>query len=244
MTRPLIGVPMYPRLSPGRVRGWADDGVGLPARYVDALRRAGAQEALFLPELDDDAVADVLTRVDGLLLVGGGDLDPATYDDPATDTVYGVSEARDACELALTRAAIAQRLPTLAICRGHQVLAVALGAKLDQHITGRPGLLDHGVPGVEDGTRSHAVRVEPDSKLAHAMGKTNPTVSSHHHQTVVEPGPQIRVVAVASDGIVEGIELVGGDAWIVGVQWHPEDTAGSDPTQQALFDAFVRSCSP
>jgi putative glutamine amidotransferase len=243
MTRPLIAVPMYPRLSPGQVRGWADDGVGLPARYVDALRRAGAQEALFLPELDDDAVDDVLTRVDGLLLVGGGDLDPATYDDAATDTVYGVSAARDACELALMRAAIAQGLPTLAICRGHQVLAVALGAKLDQHITGRPGLLDHGVPGVDDGARSHAVRVEPDSKLARAMGTTTPTVSSHHHQTVTALGPQIRVVAVAPDGIVEGIEPVGGDAWIVGVQWHPEDTAGSDPSQQALFDAFVRSCS-
>jgi putative glutamine amidotransferase len=243
VTRPLIAVPMYPRLRPGRVRGWADDGVGLPARYVDALRRARAQEALFLPELDDDAVADVLTRVDGLLLVGGGDLDPATYDDSASDTVYGVSEARDACELALVRAAIAQGLPTLAICRGHQVLAVALGAKLDQHITDRPGLLDHGVPGVENGARSHEVRVEPDSKLARAMGTMNPTVSSHHHQTVTTLGPQIRVVAVAPDGIVEGIELVGGDAWIVGVQWHPEDTAGSDPTQQALFDSFVRSCS-
>jgi putative glutamine amidotransferase len=244
MTRPLIAVPMYPRLSAGRVRGWADDGVGLPARYVDALRRAGAQEALFLPELDDDAVDDVLTRVDGLLLAGGGDLDPATYGDAATDTVYGVSAARDACELALMRAAIAQGLPTLAICRGHQVLAVALGAKLDQHITGRPGLLDHGVPGVEDGARSHAVRVEADSKLARAMGTTNPTVSSHHHQTVITPGPQIRAVAVAPDGIIEGIELVDGDAWIVGVQWHPEDTAGSDPSQQALFDAFVRFCSP
>jgi len=104
--------------------------------------------------------------------------------------------------------------------------------------------LDHGVPGVEDGARFHAVCVEPDSKLAHAMGTTNPTVSSHHHQTVTTLGSQIRVVAVAPDGIVEGIELIGGDAWIVGVQWHPEDTAGSDPTQQALFDTFVRSCSP
>jgi putative glutamine amidotransferase len=243
MTRPFIAVPVYPRLRPGRVRGWADDGVGLPARYVDALRRAGAQEALFLPELDVDAVDDVLARVDGLLLVGGGDLDPATYDDATSDTVYGVSAARDACELALIRAAIARGLPTLAICRGHQVLAVALGAKLDQDITGRPGLLDHGVPGVEDGARRHAVRVEPDSKLARAMGTTSPTVSSHHHQTVTSLGAQIRAVAVAPDGIIEGIELVGGDAWIVGVQWHPEDTAASDPTQQALFDTFVRSCS-
>src|SRR5260370_20248902 len=101
MSRPLVAVPTYPRLEPGRVGGWAEDGVGLPARYVDALRRAGAHEALFLPELDGDAVADVLARVDGLLLIGGGDLDPATYGAPATDTVYGVSAARDAAELAL-----------------------------------------------------------------------------------------------------------------------------------------------
>ena len=242
MTRPLVAVPMYPRLGPGRVRGWTEDGVGVPARYVDALRRAGAQEALFLPELDDDAAGDVLARVDGLLLIGGGDLDPTTYGDAATDTVYGVSAARDACELALVRAAIEGELPTLAICRGHQVLAVALGAKLDQHITDRPGLLDHGVPGVEDGARAHVVQVEPDSQLADAMGTTTPTVSCHHHQAVTTVGPQTRVVAAAPDGVVEGIELVGSDAWVVGVQWHPEDTAGSDSTQQRLFDTFVRSC--
>ena len=242
MTRPLVAVPMYPRLGPGRVRGWAEEGVGLPVRYVDALRRAGAQEALFLPELDGDEVGEVLARVDGLLLVGGGDLDPTTYGDTATEMVYGVSAARDACELALVHAAIEQELPTLAICRGLQVLAVALGAKLDQHITDRPGLLGHGKPGVEDGARSHVVQVEPDSKLADAMGTTNPTVSCHHHQAVTTVGPQTRVVAAAADGVVEGIELVGTDAWIVGVQWHPEDTAGSDPTQQGLFDTFVRSC--
>lgn len=243
MAHPLIAVPMYPRLRPGRVQGWAEDGVGLPARYVDALRRAGAQEALFLPELDDDAGEDLLARVDGLLLTGGGDLDPATYDDAASETVYGVSAVRDACELALVRAAMARAVPTLAICRGHQVLAVALGAKLDQHITDRPGLLDHGKPGVVDGGRAHPVRVEPDSKLARAIGTTTPTVSCHHHQAVMAIGPETRVVATADDGIVEGIELTGGDAWIVGVQWHPEDTAGSDPTQQALFDTFVQQCA-
>jgi putative glutamine amidotransferase len=245
VTRPLIAVPMYPRLPAGRVQGWADDGVGLPARYVDAVRRAGAQEALFLPELDDDAGAELLTRVDGLLLAGGGDLDPATYGGAASETVYGVSGLRDACELALVRTALARGLPTLAICRGHQVLAVALGGTLDQHITGRPGLSDHGRPGVADGARAHPVQVEPGSRLADAIGTTTPTVSCHHHQAVRTLGPAARVVATARDGIVEGIEPVGDgeDPWIVGVQWHPEDTAGSDPTQQALFDAFVHHCA-
>jgi putative glutamine amidotransferase len=138
MTRPLVALPIYPRLEPGRVRGWSEAGVGLPARYVDALRRAGGLEAMFLPDLDDDAADEALDRVDGLLLVGGGDLDPGTYGETATGEVYGVDRDRDASELALARAAIARDIPTLAICRGHQVLAVALGAKLDQHITGRP----------------------------------------------------------------------------------------------------------
>jgi putative glutamine amidotransferase len=243
VTRPLIAVPIYPRLEPGRVRGWSEAGVGLPARYVDALRRAGGLEAMFLPDLGDDDADEVLDRVDGLLLVGGGDLDPGTYGEAAASRVYGVDRDRDASELALARAAIARDIPTLAICRGHQVLAVALGAKLDQHITGRPGLLDHGVPGVDDGARLHDVDVEPDSKLARALGTTTPTVSSHHHQAVIGGEPRLRVVACASDGTVEGLELVGSDAWIVGVQWHPEDTAGSDPAQQGLFDTFVRACS-
>jgi putative glutamine amidotransferase len=242
MARPLVAVPAYPRLERGRVRGWSDDGVGLPARYVDALRNAGAQEAVFLPELGDDDADNVLDRVDGLLLVGGGDLDPATYGEAATSTVYGVNASRDGCELALVRKAIVREMPVLAICRGHQVLAVALGAKLDQHITGRPGLLDHGVPGTDDGARRHDVHVEPDSKLARALGTTRATVSSHHHQAVTTDEPDLRVVATAPDGTVEGIELRGSDAWIVGVQWHPEDTAGSDPAQQGLFDAFVRAC--
>lgn len=243
MPRPLIAVPTYPRLGPGRVHGWTDDGVGLPARYVDALRRAGGHEALFLPELGADAVDDLLTRVDGLLLIGGGDLDPATYGEAATDTVYGVSSARDECELGLVRAAIARRLPTLAICRGHQVLAVALGAHLDQHITGRAGLVDHGVPGVDDGARLHTVRVEPGSRLADAMGPAAVTVSSHHHQAVTTFGSELTVVARAPDGIVEGLELTDDRGWIVGVQWHPEDTAGSDPSQHQLFEAFVQACS-
>lgn len=242
MPRPLVAVPTYPRLERGRVRGWTEDGVGLPARYVDALRRARAHEALFLPELDDEAVDDVLARVDGLLLIGGGDLDPATYGEPATETVYGVSAARDAAELALVRAAITRALPTLAICRGHQVLAVALGATLDQHITGRPGRLDHGVPGVEDGSRSHDVQIVAGSRLADALGTTEAEVSSHHHQAVTAVGPGVSIVATAPDGTIEGIELDDPDAWIVGVQWHPEDTAGSDRVQQRLFDTFVDAC--
>jgi len=244
VTRPLVAVPSYPRLPQGRVRGWADDGVGVPARYVDALHRADAQEALFLPTAWTPADAAVLLgRVDGLLLIGGGDLDPATYGQAAETTCYGVDGARDACELVLVRTAVELGVPTLAICRGHQVLAAALGGALDQHITGRAGLLHHGVPGVEDGARVHEVSVEPDARLAGALGASTVRVSSHHHQAVTRVGPSTRVVAHAPDGIVEGIELADPDGpWVVGVQWHPEDTAADDQTQQRLFDAFAAQC--
>jgi putative glutamine amidotransferase len=244
VTRPLVAVPSYPRLPRGRVKGWADEGVGVPARYVDAMHRAGAQEALFLPTAWTPAdAAALLQRVDGLLLIGGGDLDPTTYGQTAEATNYAVDPARDTCELLLARTAVEVGVPTLAICRGHQVLAAALGGALDQHITGRAGLLHHGVPGVDDGARLHEVIVEPDSRLAVALGASTVTASSHHHQAVTSVGPSTRLVARAPDGVVEGIELDDPAApWIVGVQWHPEDTAADDPAQQRLFDAFVAQC--
>jgi putative glutamine amidotransferase len=239
---PLIAIPAYPLVRAGRIKGWNDAGVAVPARYVAALRRAGGQEAILLPtELDEAGAAALLARFDGLLLLGGGDLDPQAYGEEPNTRVYGVNPARDECELVLTRAAIARGLPVLAICRGHQVLDVALGGNLDQHITGREGLLEHGVPGVEDGARLHDVDVEPGSRLAAALGTTHVTVSSHHHQAVDRVGDGLRVVARAADGIVEGVELADpAGPWVVGAQWHPEDTADSDPPHQSLFDTFVR----
>jgi putative glutamine amidotransferase len=223
----------------GRIEGWIDAGVAVPQPYVDALKRAGAQEAMLMPEPVAPADAEeLLDHFDALLLLGGGDLDPSTYGETANTHVYGVSDARDAFELALARAAIARGLPTLAICRGAQVLNVLRGGSLDQHITGRAGLLGHGIPGVEGGASLHELDIDADSRLGRAMGTTTATCSSHHHQAVDRLGTGLRVTARAPDGIVEGIEL-DGDAWIVGAQWHPEDTAGRDPVQQALFDSLV-----
>jgi putative glutamine amidotransferase len=245
MTRPLVAVPTYPRLERGTVRGWADDGVGLPARYLDALHRAGGQEACFLPDARDDAAAaSLLSRVDGLMLVGGGDLDPATYGAPRAAACYGVDAARDACELALARAAVALGVPTLAICRGQQVLAVALGGSLDQDLAGGVDRVDHGTPGIAGGSRTHPVEVVSGSRLGATLGVSTATVSSQHHQAVVAGGPAVHPVACAPDGVLEAIELASPDGpWIVGVQWHPEDTAERDPVQQRLFDGFVAQCA-
>ena len=236
--RPLIAVPAYP-VKAGRVQGWEKPGVAAPTTYVEALQRAGALEAILMPVAIDDADAgEILGRFDGLLLLGGGDLRPEEYGQERRETVYGVVPHRDRFEIALARAAVDRGLPTLAICRGHQVLNVALRGSLDQHITDRPGVLDHGTPGVPGGSSVHDVELEPASRLADSMGVTHASVSSHHHQAVDRAGHGLRVTARAPDGVVEGIEL-DGDAWVVGAQWHPEDTAADDPAQQRLFDAFV-----
>jgi putative glutamine amidotransferase len=158
--------------------------------------------------------------------------------------VYGVSDARDEAELALTRAAIDCGLPVLAICRGHQVLNVALGGSLDQHIPDRPGVSEHGQPGVAGGALEHDVRVEDGTRLATALGTTRARASCHHHQAVDAPGTGLRVVGRADDGVIEATEPDDpGGPWIISIQWHPEDTADTDAGQQGLFDALVREAA-
>ncbi len=244
--RPIIVVPSYPRVPEDRIKGWNTDNVGVPAPYLEALRRAGGIESIVMTEaLDDDAVDQILDRTDGVLLLGGGDLDPATYGaDRATEKIYGVSSHRDTTELDLVRAAVARGMPVLAICRGHQVLNVALGGTLDQHIPDRDGVSEHGRPGVAGGGLEHKVQIESGTRLASALGADRVVASCHHHQAVDTPGDGLRVVARAADGIIEGTELADADGpWIVSVQWHPEDTAATDPAQQGLFDELVRRAS-
>jgi putative glutamine amidotransferase len=234
---PLIAVPAY-LLRSGRVESWSTSGVAAPETYMVALRRAGARGAVVMPDdLGEREAGEMLDRFDGLLLIGGGDLDPGSYGQTRGREVYGVIARRDGFELPLTRAAIARGMPTLAICRGHQVLNVALGGTLEQHIV--PGEVPHGVPGVAGGSVIHPVRVQHGSRLATAIGATVAEISSQHHQAVDKLGDELEAVAWASDGVIEGIELTDHDKWVIGVQWHPEDTAGSDPVQQRLFDAFV-----
>jgi putative glutamine amidotransferase len=237
----LIAVPAYPLIGSGRIERFNDDAVAVPASYVRALRRAGGIEAILLPTpLDGGEAAALMARYDGLLLLGGGDLEPATYGQDADHTVYEVDVDRDANELALVTAAVATGNPVLAICRGHQVLNVALGGTLDQHITDREGLAEHGKPGVEDGSANREIDIVAGTRLADAVGTTHVTGSCHHHQAVERVGDGLRVVARADDGVIEGIELTDPDGpWVVGVQWHPEDTAADDPAQQRLFDRFV-----
>lgn len=233
--RPLIALTGWP-LHAGRVQGWQQPAAGIPASYVQAVRRAGADEALLFPvPLSDDEAAARLERFDALVLIGGGDLDPILYGESPHPEEYGVDAERDAFELALTRAALARRLPVLAICRGLQVLNVALGGSLEQHITDRlPG---HGRPGHE--AEMHEVELSSGARVTKAMGGGRPLCRSHHHQGLARIGDGLVPVGWSDDGLVEAAEIEDADAWVVGVQWHPEETAAADPQQQGLFDALA-----
>jgi putative glutamine amidotransferase len=232
-------MPAYP-VAPTRVERWADAGIAVPEPYVAAVQRAGGQEAILAPRpLAGDEAHALLAHFAGLLLIGGPDLDPQTYGQEPDPHVYGLSAVRDEFELALCRAAVEADLPILAICRGAQLLNVARGGSLHQHISDDfPG---HGRPGVEGGQQVHAVGVEPGSRTAAVMGEATVRASCHHHQAIDRIGEGLVVSARSPDGIVEGLELPAA-GWLVALQWHPEDTAAHDPVQQRLFDAFVVEC--
>lgn len=211
-----------------------------PANYVRALHRAGGLESILFPErIDDEEARRRLAPFDGALLIGGADVDPAYYGEEPHPECYGLDPDADAFEMALARAAIETGKPLLAICRGIQVLNVALGGSLDQHITGREGLVGHGVPGVAP--EMHSVRFEAGSRVGKAMGVEEASASSSHHQALATLGEKLRPVGWSPDGLVEALEH--DEGWVVGVEWHPERTAAEDPAQQGLFDALVEQAS-
>ena len=235
-TRPLIAVTGVP-ITAGGVLGWRQGATAAPAAYLTALDRAGADGAVLMPvELDEAEAARRLSRFEGLVVVGGGDVDPARYGAEARPEVAYVSAARDGFEIPLLRAAVEGGVPTLAICRGIQVLNVALGGTLHQHISDWEHLTAHRSP---DGTDSalHDVRIEAGSRLRKAMGADRAETFSHHHQALDRVADGLVPVAWADDGLLEAVEHE--DGWVVGIQWHAEATAAADPVQQALFDAFV-----
>jgi putative glutamine amidotransferase len=234
--RPLIAVSGRILLSE-RVARWSNDAIASPRGYTDAVERAGGAAALLPPvPLTAAEASDRLQRFDGLVLTGGADVNPQLYGEEPHPTVYGVDPVVDEHEIALARAAIDRGIPLLAICRGLQVLNVALGGTLDQHIGGREGTIAHGTPDGGGGVL-HDVAIDPGTRLAKAIGVDRATCMSHHHQALARVADGLTITARAGDGIVEGAELDRG--WVVGVQWHPEETAQADPVQQALFDALI-----
>jgi putative glutamine amidotransferase len=212
------------------------------ADYVRSVERAGAIP-LLLPALAPAHAEAVLERLDGVLLSGGIDVDPALYGRPRHPKLGRVDRARDEFELALTRLALERDLPLLAICRGQQVLNVATGGTLLQDLPSElKGTVTHDAPGRRT-RRSHSVELAPGSRLSLILGAGPLSVNSFHHQAIDEPGRGVTVTGRSpEDGVIEAVELRD-RAFAIGVQWHPESfwrqQAGSF---QPLFDAHAEAC--
>jgi putative glutamine amidotransferase len=231
MTRPLIGI--CAALEQARWSVWDQPAVLLPLAYVEAVQRAGGMVAMLPPDsqLADDP-QQALELLDGLILAGGADIDPASYQQDAHPLTVGTVPERDAFELALARGAIERDMPVLGICRGMQLLNVACGGTLVQHLPERFGHEEHRrVPGSFDGAE-HDVVLAEGSLAARAAGEIVHTTKSHHHQGVEELGDGLIVTGASLlDELPEAIEWAGGPSdrrFVLGVQWHPEaDVASS-----------------
>ncbi|MBM3828586.1 MAG: gamma-glutamyl-gamma-aminobutyrate hydrolase family protein [Actinobacteria bacterium] len=210
--------------------------------YLDAVLRAGGEPLTLSPrELRHDEALQLLKGFRALVLMGGADVDPHLYGQQRHPQVYGVNAEQDHFEMALIHAANEMRLPTLAVCRGIQLVNVALGGTLIQHIGDVPGAVQH-APGKFPAGQEyvlHDVDISPRTRLSKAVGATKVNVASFHHQGIDVVGKGLKVVARSADGLVEGLEHTGRDRWLIGVQWHPEDTAATDPYQQNLYDALI-----
>jgi len=226
--RPVVGITTY--VTPARWSYWDVEAALVPAAYVQALERAGARPVLIPPS--EQGVEETLDAVDGLLFSGGSDLDPGLYDQDPHDETFGVVPERDRAELTLLQAALERDMPVLAVCRGSQVLNVARGGDLVQHLPDVVGDDKHKhTPGTFG---DHDVTLEEGTRLASLLGERAP-VKSHHHQGFGRVGNGLRVAAHAEDGTIEAVEDPS-RRFALGVLWHPE--AGED---LKLFEELVRA---
>jgi putative glutamine amidotransferase len=227
-----------------------------PTSYVTAARLAGARCVVLSPfeelHAEDEVPPDVVVRhhldpgdatllddVSGLILPGGGDVDPSFYGHDRHPRTTDVNVTRDRFEFALLELALERDLPVLAICRGMQLLNVALGGTLEQHLGDRPGRLPHD----RDRPRAepaHKLRVAEDSELARILDTTETAVNSHHHQGLEDVAGELAEVAWAEDGVLEAVESRD-HGFLIGVQWHPEGMAPVDRTQAAIFRHFLEA---
>ncbi len=207
--------------------------------YINAIQNAGGVPIIIPVGLGTNAQSNLISRLDGVLLSGGGDIDPQQFNGESHPKVSGVSPERDLLEFSLLEKALAAEKPLLAICRGIQVLNVAFGGDLYTHIQDQlqPALKHDWYPKFPRDKMAHTVSLKCGSKLDEIFGDDEIQVNSLHHQGVAKIGEGLEATAFAPDGLVEGLEVQGAD-FALGVQWHPE-CLPDDEGMRALFSAFV-----
>ena len=234
MAAPLIGITTSVTVDKVPERAYVN------ATYIRAVQAAGGIPLLLTPYFTPEVQAALWQRLDGLVLTGGGDIAPARFGEAPHPAVDDVSPARDELEIGLTQRAVADEVPLFAICRGVQVLNVALGGTLVQDLPSEwPNALAHSqkAPRHEP---SHAVKVMGEgTRLGRVLGALEIEVNSMHHQAIKRLGEGLREVAWAPDGVIEGVEMPGETRFVLGVQWHPEELVGHDQAARNLFAAIV-----
>ncbi len=230
--RPVIGI--TPSITP------EEDRIQLARGYYEAIQQAGGMPYI-MPCGREDLLDEFIMHIDGLLLTGGGDLDPQLYGQMPHPQVGAITPKRDAWEIELTRKALSKAIPILGICRGIQVLAVACGGDLYQDLLSthpNESVIKH----MQQAPRwypSHSVELTADSLLSHIFGTNCIKVNSFHHQAILSPGKDLVISAVAPDGVTEGVEH-STYPFVVGVQWHPECMI-QNSQQILLFEALVKA---
>ncbi len=236
-SRPVIGLTTYRKVS---AQTPPLPLMALMPTYIEAVTAAGGIPLLIPLGLDENALSAVLARLDGLILTGGGDIAGEHYHSEHADFIFDVDADRDRVELFLAREAVARSKPLLAICRGHQMLNVALGGTLYEDVREwMPGAIKHDFFGVfPRNHQAHTVAIEPGSKLADTLGRRETSVNSLHHQGIRDLAPGLAATAHAPDGLIESVEAVD-HPFALGVQWHPENLVHDDPVMLSLFRALV-----
>ena len=239
MTKPLIGItatPQYPHklLSFDKVAH----------AYVNAVQKAGGIPVILPTDLKAEDVQVLRSKLDGILLSGGGDIDPARFEGMPSEEIGGVDSDRDEMEFSIVRLSVETNWPLFGICRGLQVINAAMGGSLYTDIPEQyPTELRHDTKGISSSRsyEAHEVRIVPETKLFSILKETLLSVNSFHHQAILEPAKGLKISAYASDGLIEGLELPG-HRFLVGVQWHPECLQRKSE-QRELFKAFIQAVS-
>jgi len=230
---PLIGVSTSITVGANPERAYVN------SAYLHAVQQAGGVPVPLPPQLSAASLQQISAELSGLLLTGGGDMDPATFDEAPHGTLYDVAPARDTLETLVLHLALRRGVPVLAVCRGIQVLNVALGGSLYQDVGTDPGTqIPHSQKEPRD-QPTHKVKVAPGSRLAETLGTYELEVNSMHHQAIKRLGRGLTAVAWAPDQIVEGTEHGDPARFVLGVQWHPEELVGHSEPARRLFAALV-----